>query len=231
VQTVIPAPPATLLPVLGTAGAFPVHRVYCVGRNYAEHAREMGATGREAPFFFAKPADALHYVRDGSQGECPYPARTHNLHHEIELVVGISGGGTNLSPEAAGALVWGYAIGIDLTRRDLQQEAKDRGRPWDTAKGFDHSAPIGPMHAKSTTGELVRGAIWLEVNGAARQRGDLGDMIWNVPEILAELSTYFELRAGDLIFTGTPAGVGAIARGDHVHAGIDGLGKLSLRLV
>jgi fumarylpyruvate hydrolase len=230
VHTVVEAVPATLLAVAGQSSAFPVHRIYCVGRNYAEHAREMGASGREAPFFFAKPADALLYVESGSEGECPYPPRTDNLHHEIELVVALSTGGANLGLEAAAATVWGYAIGIDLTRRDLQQQAKDKGRPWDTAKGFDHSAPIGPLHPVSSVGVLERGAIWLEVNGAARQRGDLGDMIWKVGEMLAELSTYFVLRPGDLVFTGTPAGVAAIQRGDRIRAGIDGLGELRLRL-
>ena len=219
--------PTPAVAIDGEGALFPIRRIFCVGLNYAAHAREMGKDpGAEPPFFFTKPADAI--VASGSI--IPYASMTSNLHHEIELVVALSTGGANLGLEAAAATVWGYAIGIDLTRRDLQQQAKDKGRPWDTAKGFDHSAPIGPLHPVSSVGVLERGAIWLEVNGAARQRGDLGDMIWKVGEMLAELSTYFVLRPGDLVFTGTPAGVAAIQRGDRIRAGIDGLGELRLRL-
>lgn len=230
-NTVFAAAPPVVLPVVGQPEVFPVHRIYCVGRNYAEHAREMGATGREPPFFFSKPADALFPVGDAEIGRLPYPRRTANLHHEIELVVGLDRGGRDLGVEEAARTVWGYAIGIDMTRRDLQQEAKDRARPWDTGKGFDQSAPIGPLHPLSRTGRLEQGAIWLEVNGTPRQKGDLADMIWSVAEMLAELSTYYELQPGDLVFTGTPAGVGALARGDRVNAGIDGLGRLQLEIV
>jgi fumarylpyruvate hydrolase len=228
--SVFEVPPPVSLAVAGRAATFPVRRVYCVGRNYAEHAREMGGSGREAPFFFSKPADALVCVPDGQTGVVAYPPRTANLHHEIELVVGLGAGGRDLSPDEGTRLPWGYAIGIDLTRRDLQQIAKDRSRPWDTAKGFDQSAPIGPLHPVADTGPLDHGSIWLTVNGNPRQKGDLSEMIWNVGEMLSELSSYFELRPGDLVFTGTPAGVGALARGDEVHAGIDGLGELHLQI-
>ncbi|TVV70175.1 fumarylacetoacetate hydrolase family protein [Sphingomonas solaris] len=203
---------------------FPVRRIFCVGQNYADHALEMGGDpARAAPFFFAKPADAV--VADDAT--VPFPPRTHDLHHEVELVVALAEGGANIAPEAAAALIWGYAVGIDLTRRDLQAEAKTAGRPWDMAKGFDNSAPIGPLVAGAPP---ATGAIGLTVNGETRQRGDLSQMIWDVNEIIATLSTFVTLRGGDLIFTGTPAGVGPIRPGDEVCATIDGVGAVTVRL-
>ncbi|MGB3835917.1 fumarylacetoacetate hydrolase family protein [Castellaniella sp.] len=230
-ETVIPRPEPVTLAVQGSSARFPVRRIYCVGRNYADHAREMGATGRELPFFFGKPADAVLNVAEGTEGQMPYPPQTHNLHHEVELVAALGAGGHNLSPEQAARAVWGYAIGLDMTRRDLQAEAKKQGRPWETAKGFDHSAPIGPVHPVAATGDLTKGHIGLTINGAQRQTGDLSDMIWSVPEAIAYLSTLFELRAGDLIFTGTPAGVGAVVSGDQLEAQIQGLGTLRVTIV
>ena len=214
--------------VAGSDDRFPVHRIYCVGRNYAKHAREMGMDPeREPPFFFAKPADAV--VANGTP--VPYPPRTANLHHEIELVVAIGRGGRGIPVAGALEHVYGYAVGLDLTRRDLQFEAREQGRPWDVAKGFDCSAPIGAIRPAAQMGHPERGSIWLEVNGEARQRANLSEMIWSVPEIVAELSTYFELRAGDLIFTGTPEGVGPVQRGDSLVGGIDGLETLRITIV
>ena len=214
--------------VAGSDDRFPVHRIYCVGRNYAKHAREMGMDPeREPPFFFAKPADAV--VANGTP--VPYPPRTANLHHEIELVVAIGRGGRGIPVAGALGHVYGYAVGLDLTRRDLQFEAREQGRPWDVAKGFDCSAPIGAIRPAAQMGHPERGSIWLEVNGEARQRANLSEMIWSVPEIVAELSTYFELRAGDLIFTGTPEGVGPVQRGDSLVGGIDGLETLRITIV
>jgi len=205
-----------------------VHRIYCVARNYAKHAREMGMDpDREPPFFFAKPADAL--VPNGTP--VPYPPRTANLHHEIELVVAIGTGGRDIPLDNALAHVYGYAVGNDLTRRDLQFAAREQGRPWDVAKGFDCSAPMSSIRPAAEMGHLDRGTIWLEVNGETRQRANLSEMIWSVPEIVAELSTYFELRPGDLIFTGTPEGVGPVRRGDSLVGGIDGLETLRTTIV
>ena len=218
------------VPVAGTDLAFPVRRIYCVGRNYAEHAREMGASGREPPFFFAKPADAVVPVPAGTCGTVAYPPRTADLHHEVELVVAIGGCGVAVPAADALALVYGYAIGVDLTRRDLQAELKKKGQPWTMAKGFDQSAPIGPIHQAVAGGGAPCGRIVLAVNGVQRQCGDLADMIWSVPEVIAELSTYVELRPGDLIFTGTPAGVGAVSVGDRLACRIDGLGDLDLAI-
>lgn len=201
-----------------------------MGRNYAEHAAEMGADTRELPFFFAKPADAVLNVPDGTEGELAYPGATSNLHHEIELVVALGSGGRDLSAEQALKCIWGYAIGLDMTRRDLQAQAKKASRPWEAAKAFDHSAPIGPLHPVGTTGLLDTGRISLSVNGQERQSGDLSDMIWPVAEALACLSELFALQAGDLVFTGTPAGVGAVAAGDVLEGAIDGLGVLRLRI-
>jgi fumarylpyruvate hydrolase len=214
--------------VVGTDDRFPVHRIYCVGRNYAKHALEMGMDPeREPPFFFAKPADAL--VANGTP--VPYPPRTSNLHHEIELVVAIGRGGRDIPLANALAHVYGYAVGNDLTRRDLQFAAREQGRPWDVAKGFDCSAPVSAIRPAADMGHLDGGEIWLEVNGEARQRANLSEMIWSVPEIVAELSTYFELRPGDLIFTGTPEGVGPVQRGDSLVGGIDGLETLRTTIV
>jgi fumarylpyruvate hydrolase len=223
------APPlAPTVEVAGSTARFPVHRIYCVGRNYAAHAREMGMDPeREPPFFFTKPADAV--VPNGAP--VPYPPRTANLHHEIELVVAIGEGGKDIPVANALAHVFGYAVGNDLTRRDLQTAARNDGRPWDVAKGFDQSAPITAIRRVADLGHPERGAIWLEVNGETRQRADLSEMIWDVPEIIAELSTYFELRPGDLVFTGTPAGVGPVRRGDSLVGGIDGLDTLRTTIV
>ncbi len=229
-KTVFPRPEGGMLAVAGSDAAFPVRRIYCVGRNYADHAREMGDTGREPPFFFAKPGDAVLSIADGEVGVMPYPPGTRDLHHEVELVAALGSGGRDLTPEQAGACVWGYAIGLDMTRRDLQAEAKKAGRPWEVGKGFDHSAPIGPVHPAAAAGALARGRIALSVNGQERQRGDLSDMIWTVPEAIAYLSTLFELKAGDLVFTGTPAGVGAVAPGDLLQGSIEGLGTLQVRI-
>lgn len=223
------APPiAPTVEIAGSTARFPVHRIYCVGRNYAAHAREMGMDSqREPPFFFSKPADAV--VANGAA--VPYPPRTANLHHEIELVVAIGEGGRDIPAGNALAHVFGYAVGNDLTRRDLQAAAREKSQPWDVSKGFDHAAPITAIHRVGDVGHPERGAIWIEVNGAVRQRGDLSEMIWSVPEIIAELSTYFELRPGDLIFTGTPAGVGRVARGDSLVGGIDELDTLRTTIV
>ncbi|HWL27343.1 MAG TPA: fumarylacetoacetate hydrolase family protein [Burkholderiaceae bacterium] len=229
-KTVIPALPVAAIPVAGSDALFPVRRVYCVGRNYAEHAKEMGFTGREDPFFFNKPADALLNVADGQVGVLPYPPKTSNLHYEIELVVALDKGGRDLTPEQAARCVWGYAIGLDMTRRDLQGEAKKLGRPWEVGKGFDHSAPIGPLHPREQTGELNSGAISLSVNGTAKQSSDLSQMIWNVADSIAYLSGLFELKAGDIIFTGTPEGVGPVVVGDTMIGAIAGLGELHVRV-
>lgn len=225
-------PPQTpTVPVAGSNAFFPVHRIYCVGRNYVEHAKEMGATGREAPFFFMKPADAVFPVPYGTLGEMPYPAMTSDLHHEIELVVAIGKAGANISAEDASQHVWGYAVGLDMTRRDLQAEAKKLGRPWCTGKGFDHSAPIGPIHPVTDAGWISHAAIHLNVNGVVRQKSDIQKLIWNVAETIEHLSKYFELQPGDLIFTGTPEGVAAVKPGDLLEGGIDGLGELRLKVV
>ena len=212
-QHAVPAAPRPTVAVAGSSLRFPVHRIFCVGRNYPEHAREMGAKDlRAPPFFFSKPADAV--VPSGSV--VPFPLRTANLHHEIELVVALD----------ADRGVFGYAVGNDLTRRDVQALAKKEGRPWEAAKGFDHSAPITPIARAADVGHPVRGRIWLEVNGALRQEGDISDMIWNVRDILRELATWFSLQPGDLVFTGTPAGVGRLAPGDRVSGGVEGIGLL-----
>ncbi len=222
------APPAVVtIPVAG-GGDFPVHRIYCVGRNYAEHAQEMGHSGREPPFFFMKPADALVPVAPGSTGRMAYPTLTSNLHHEVELVVAIGKGGTGVKAADAPAHIWGYAVGLDMTRRDLQNEMKKQGRPWDIGKGFEQSAPIGPLLPKATTGELLQGAITLHVNGTLKQKGDLAELIWSVNETIEQLSAAWLLQPGDLIFTGTPAGVGAVVRGDVMEGVVAGLGTLKV---
>ena len=209
------AAPAVSLPIAGSVERFPVHRVYCVGRNYAEHVKEMGGeVGRDPPFFFAKPPDALV-----SDGRFPYPSMSSDVHHEIELVVA-------LGPNAK---IFGHAVGLDMTRRDLQAAAKKLGRPWETAKGFDRSGPLGPIVRHDRA--LTAGAISLDVNGQRRQTGDLSEMIWNIDEIIAELGKLFELKAGDLIFTGTPSGVAAVQRGDRLHAQIAGVGPLDVDVV
>jgi fumarylpyruvate hydrolase len=219
---VITALPPVAVPVQG-GGEFPVRRIYCVGRNYVEHAQEMGFTGREPPFFFMKPADAVVVVPEGVTGSVDYPSLTASFHHEIELVVAIGEGGRDIKASDAARHIWGYAVGLDMTRRDLQGEMKKQGRPWDIGKGFDQSAPIGPIVPKSKTGELTRGAITLSVNGAMRQKGDLTELIWNVNETIEHLSRAWALQAGDLIFSGTPAGVAAVVRGDVMEGHVDGL--------
>ena len=224
---VFAAPMQPSVEVKGTGNRFPVRRIFCVGRNYAAHAREMGNDDREPPFFFTKPADAVV----ANNASIPYPPRTANFHHEVELVVAIGSSGVNVAKGDASALIYGYAVGIDLTRRDLQNDSKDNGRPWDTSKGFDRSAPIAAIHPRKDVGLIETGEIWLKVNGKDRQRANLAEMTWKVPEIIAELSTLFELAPGDLIFTGTPAGVGPLVRGDAVEAGIDGLTSLQTKIV
>ena len=224
---VITPPAVVSVPVAG-GGEFPVHRVYCVGRNYAEHAQEMGFTGREPPFFFLKPADAVVPVADGATGEIEYPTLTANFHHEIELVVAIGVGGRGIKAADAAKHIWGYAVGLDMTRRDLQGEMKKQGRPWCIGKAFEQSAPIGPVHAKSRTGELNTGAITLAVNGVVKQKGDLKELIWNVNETIEALSAAWTLQPGDLIYTGTPAGVGAVVRGDVMEGFVEGLGSLKV---
>jgi fumarylpyruvate hydrolase len=225
-NTVIPAWPLPSVAVAGETARFPVRRIYCVGRNYAAHTREMGGDPtREDPFFFAKPADAV--VPDGTT--LPYPPATRNLHHEIELVVALGGGGANLAADKVMDLVYGYAVGLDMTRRDLQNTAKAGGKPWDMGKGFDRSAPIGAIRPAARIGHPAKGAIWVKVNGQVRQSGDLADMIWSVPETLAYLSGLVELAPGDLIFTGTPEGVGPVVAGDLVEGHVDGVGDLAIR--
>jgi fumarylpyruvate hydrolase len=212
---VIPEPPRATIPVEGSHDLFPVRRIFCVGRNYAEHAREMGGDpNREPPFFFCKPADAL--VPTG--GKLGFPIATKNLHHEVELAVALKGGGLQLSAEAAQALIFGYAVALDMTRRDMQAEAKRLARPWDMAKGFDQSCPISALRPAASASTALRGELLLSVNGEIRQRGDLSDMIWSPGECLAVLSTLIELRAGDLLLTGTPAGVGPVVAGDVLEA-------------
>ena len=228
-----PFPPAApaVVPIAGSEDMFPVHRIYCVGRNYADHAKEMGATGREAPFFFMKPADAVLPVAHDTVGVMPYPPMTRDLHHEIELVVAIGRGGSNIPADEAMSHVWGYAVGLDMTRRDLQGEAKKQGRPWSTGKGFDYSAPIAPVYPVAQATHMTpESLIRLSVNGEQRQQGALGDMIWNVAETIEHLSKYFTLQPGDLIFTGTPAGVGAVQPGDTLEGSIEGLGELRVRI-
>jgi fumarylpyruvate hydrolase len=229
-QFVFPPPVIPVVPIAGSQEKFPVHRIYCVGRNYAEHAIEMGWTGREPPFFFSKPADAVLPVEEGETGEMPYPPMTSDLHHEIELVAAIGKAGTNIPVHQALDHVWGYAIGLDMTRRDLQADAKKGGRPWSTAKGFDLSAPISQIYPVGMAGHIAQGQIHLDVNGERRQASDVGKLTWSVAEIVAHLSRYFTLQPGDLIFTGTPEGVGPVRRGDILEGGIEGLGALRIRI-
>ncbi|MGB5066643.1 MAG: fumarylacetoacetate hydrolase family protein [Albidovulum sp.] len=223
---VIPTPPVAKIPVAG-GGSFPVRRVYCIGRNYAAHAIEMGHDpDREAPFFFQKNPDNLD-----ASGEFPYPDKTSDVHHEVELLVALKSGGTNIAVDKALDHVWGYGLSLDMTRRDLQGEAKKLGRPWDIGKAFERSGPVGPLHPVSKVGHLDQGRIELKVNGAVTQEGDLNQMIWKVPEMISYLSDYFELAAGDVIMSGTPSGVGPIGRGDTMEASVDGLGTLVVKVV
>ncbi|PLP99607.1 fumarylacetoacetate hydrolase family protein [Cupriavidus pauculus] len=221
-----PAPQASVA-VAGSQARFPIRRVFCVGRNYAAHAREMGKDpDREPPFFFTKPADAVV----AAEGAVPYPPLTENLHHEIELVVAIGKAGANVKPEQALDLVWGYGVGVDLTRRDLQDVAKKMSRPWDWSKSFDASGPCGPLQPASAIGHPAKGAIWLKVNGETRQEGDLTELIWSVADVIAYISEAMTLQPGDLIFTGTPAGVGTLNPGDAVTAGVEGVGEIAFTI-
>lgn len=224
-------PPATVsVPVVGTKARFPVHRIYCVGRNYEDHAKEMGYTGREPPFFFMKPADAVVAVDAGSTGTIPYPSLTHNLHHEIELVVAIGTGGMNIKAADAHKHIYGYAVGLDMTRRDLQNDMKKQGRPWCIGKGYDASAPIGPITPVAQAGDIAHAEIHLQVNGKDRQRSDLSKLIWSIGEIIEHLSTAWELQPGDLIYTGTPEGVAAVVTGDTLLGGVSGLVPLAIKI-
>lgn len=215
------------IPVAGTDKMFPVHRVYCVGRNYAAHAVEMGHDpNKEPPFFFQKNPDNLNV-----SGEFPYPPASNDVHHEIEMVVALKSGGTDIAVEKALDCVFGYGVGLDMTRRDLQGKAKDMGRPWEVGKAFEASAPCTPLVPASSIGHPTQGAIWLDVNGERKQTGDLNQMIWKVPEMISYLSGLFTLMPGDIILSGTPAGVGAVVRGDVLRGHIDGVGDLEVRVV
>lgn len=224
---VIQAPVQPSLGVANTEQRFPIRRVFCVGRNYGAHAREMGSDpNREPPFFFTKPADAVV----PASGAVPYPPATQDLHHEVELVVALGAGGSSIDPAKALELVWGYGVGLDLTRRDLQAVAKDSGRPWDMAKGFDASAPCSELVPAARIGHPHDARIWLEVNGALRQQGNLNEMIWPIADVIAHLSRLVTLAPGDLIYTGTPAGVGALKRGDQLRGGVDGVAEFTLSI-
>lgn len=224
---VIPLPAPTLLPVEGTQAKFPVRRVYCVGRNYADHAIEMGHDpSREPPFFFQKNPDNLSPSR-----EFPYPPLSSDVHHEVELVVALKSGGADIPLDKALDCIYGYGVGIDFTRRDRQGEAKKAGRPWEIGKAFEHSAPISALVPVEKIGNPDTGAIWLELNGRRVQEGDLSQMIWKIPEVIAELSKLFTLAPGDIIMTGTPAGVGPVIKGDHIICAVDGVAQLSLTVI
>ncbi|MRD45882.1 fumarylacetoacetate hydrolase family protein [Caenimonas koreensis] len=222
--------PAASVPVVGSTDRFPVHRIYCVGRNYVEHAKEMGFTGREPPFFFMKPADAVVPVSAGEIGTMEYPSLTSDLHHEIELVACIGTGGRNIKAADAMKHIWGYAVGLDMTRRDLQGEMKKLGRPWCIGKGFDQSAPIGPITPVAQAGDIVNAEIWLKVNGKDRQRSNVTKLIWNLGEIIEHISAAWELAPGDLIYTGTPEGVAAVVAGDTLEGGVTGLTPLAVKI-
>ena len=229
---VIPEPKRPVLPVSGTDDVFPVRRVYCVGRNFAAHAREMGHDpDREPPFFFLKPADALQPIRESATGEHPYPPKTADYHFELEMVVALAKGGRDIPVARALDCVYGYGIGLDMTRRDLQQVAKDMRRPWEMGKSADLSGPVGPLHPAAKVGHPAKGAITLTVDGQVRQKADLSQMIWSVPEQISFLSEYFELAAGDVIFAGTPEGVGKVARGETMIGAVEGLGEIRVKVV
>lgn len=227
---VVPAPRTVSLPVVGSDARFPVRRVYCVGRNYVAHAQEMGFTGREPPFFFLKPADAVVPVPAGEAIDIDYPTLTRNLHHEIELVVAIGEGGRQISAADAMRHVYGYAVGLDMTRRDLQAEMKKQGRPWCIGKAFDESAPIGAVVPAASAGDIARARIALEVNGQTRQQSEVSQLIWNIGEIVEHLSRAWALAPGDLIMTGTPEGVAAVVRGDRMKGTVDGLPSIEVRV-
>ncbi len=230
-NTVIPLHAPTLVPIVGSEQQFPVRRVYCVGRNYEEHAKEMGFTGREPPFFFMKPADAVVAVAAGTTGTIAYPTLTKNYHHEIELVVAIGTGGKNIKAADALKHVYGYATGLDMTRRDLQGDMKKQGRPWCIGKAVDQSAPIGPITPAAQAGDIMNAALAVTVNGAPRQASTINKLIWSVAETIEYLSAAWELQAGDLIFTGTPEGVGAVVAGDTMLGTLTGLESLSVKVV
>jgi fumarylpyruvate hydrolase len=227
---VINPAPAASVPVVGRSERFPVRRVICVGRNYVEHAKEMGFTGREAPFFFFKPADAVVPVNAGETGSIEYPTLTKDLHHEIELVACIGTGGRNIKAADAMKCIWGYAVGLDMTRRDLQGEMKKQGRPWEIGKSFEQSAPIGPVTPAAQAGDIANAEIWLKVNGKDRQRSNVSKLIWNLGEIIEHVSSAWELAPGDLIFTGTPEGVAAVVAGDTLEGGVGDLPTLSVKI-
>jgi fumarylpyruvate hydrolase len=222
--------PTVSVPVVGTSDQFPVHRIYCVGRNYEEHAKEMGFTGREPPFFFLKPTDALIVVNAGDTGHMPYPSLTHNLHHEIELVVAIGVGGKNIKAADAFKHIFGYAVGLDMTRRDLQNEMKKLGRPWCIGKAFDASAPIGLITPADQAGDITQAELFVQVNGVDRQRSNIAKLIWNIAETIEHLSAAWTLQPGDLIFTGTPEGVGAVVTGDTLAGGVTGLSPITVKV-
>ena len=224
-------PPTVSIPVVGQQDRFPVHRIYCVGRNYEEHAREMGFTGREPPFFFMKPADAVVVADAGQTARVPYPTLTTNLHHEIELVVAIGKGGSNIQAADAHQHIYGYAVGLDMTRRDLQNDMKKQGRPWCIGKAFDHSAPIGPITPAAQVAGIAQAEISLQVNGQDRQHSHVSMLIWNIAETIEQLSAAWTLQPGDLIFTGTPEGVAAVVRGDVLAGSVDGLQAIRVELV
>lgn len=228
---VFPPTAITSIPVASSEALFPVHRLYCVGRNYVEHSLEMGGTGREAPFFFMKPADAVVYAAPGQTVDIPYPSLTTNFHHEIELVVAIGVGGSNIAAADAHRHIFGYAVGLDMTRRDLQNDMKKAARPWCISKGFDHSAPIGAITPAAQVPQIDKAAISVTVNGAPRQSSTTAKLIWNIAETIEQLSQGWELQSGDLIFTGTPEGVGAVIKGDLMLGAIDGLDSIHVRVV
>jgi fumarylpyruvate hydrolase len=228
---VLPPPAIPSIAVTGAAGRFAVHRIYCVGRNYEEHAKEMGHTGREPPFFFMKPADAVLAADAGQAVDMPYPTLTSNLHHEVELVVAIGTGGSNIRAADAHRHIYGYAVGLDMTRRDLQNDMKKQGRPWCIGKGFEHSAPIGPITPAVQVPGVETADIALTVNGSGRQRSSVAKLIWNIAETIEQLSAAWTLQPGDLIYTGTPEGVGAVVRGDVLYARVEGLESLTVRVI
>ena len=224
--------PVTTVPIAGSSQVFPIRRIYCIGRNYAAHAREMGSDPtREPPFFFQKPTDAIQNVAPGTVADHPYPPLTKNYHYEVELVAALHRGGKNVPVDRALDLVFGYALGLDMTRRDLQRAMGDEKKPWEIGKSFDRSAPIGPIHPVSQTGHYRQASIWLKVNGKIRQNANLNQMIWNVAEQISRLSQAFELFPGDIIYSGTPENVGPVVRGDVIDCHIDGLPDLSIRIV
>lgn len=222
--------PIVAIPVVGSDARFPVRRIYCVGRNYVEHAQEMGFTGRELPFFFAKPADAILTGPAGETVTMDYPSKTQNLHFEAELVVAIGLGGKDIPAADALRHIWGYGVGLDMTRRDLQNEQKKQGRPWEVGKAFEQSAPIAALHPILDTGEITQGEVWLTVNGETRQKSDLSKLIWSIAEVIEHLSGLFTLQPGDLIFTGTPEGVGPVKAGDLIEVGVASLTPLRVQM-